>query len=69
VAGRGHASITTTSIYLAYGEDRRELVVELRKRGLPSHDADRDATLAKSKVENAWLEDCGISLYGQTPIA
>jgi site-specific recombinase XerD len=39
----GHASVNATSIYLASGEDRREHVVELRERGRPTLDADRDA--------------------------
>jgi integrase len=38
----GHASVNTTSIYLASGEDRQEHVVDLRERGRPTLDADRD---------------------------
>ena len=39
----GHASVKTTSIYLDSGEDRQEHVVELRERGRPALDDDRDA--------------------------
>lgn len=39
----GHASIKTTSVYLASGEDRQEHVVHLRERGRPVLDDDRDA--------------------------
>jgi site-specific recombinase XerD len=39
----GHASVKTTSVYLASGEDRQEHVVELRARGQPTLDADREA--------------------------
>jgi site-specific recombinase XerD len=39
----GHASVKTTSVYLASGEDRQEHVVELRERGRPTLDTDRDA--------------------------
>jgi site-specific recombinase XerD len=37
----GHASVNTTSIYLASGEDRQEHVVNQRERGRPTLDADR----------------------------
>jgi site-specific recombinase XerD len=39
----GHASVKTTSVYLASGEDRQEHVVQLRERGRPTLDEDRDA--------------------------
>ena len=39
----GHASVKTTSIYLASGEDRQEHVVQLRERQRPTLDDDRDA--------------------------
>jgi integrase/recombinase XerD len=39
----GHASVKTTSIYLASGEDRQEHVVRLRERGRPTLDDDRGA--------------------------
>ena len=39
----GHASVKTTSIYLASGEDRQEHVVQLRERGRAALDDDRDA--------------------------
>lgn len=39
----GHASVKTTSIYLASGEDRQEHVVQLRERGRPTLDEDREA--------------------------
>ena len=39
----GHASVKTTSIYLASGEDRQEHVVRLRERGRAALDDDRDA--------------------------
>jgi integrase/recombinase XerC len=39
----GHASVKTTSIYLASGPDRQEHVVALRDRGRPTLDDDRDA--------------------------
>jgi site-specific recombinase XerD len=39
----GHASVKTTSIYLASGEDRQEHVVLLRQRGRTTLDDDRDA--------------------------
>ena len=39
----GHASVKTTSIYLASGEDRQEHVVELRESGRPTLDSDRHA--------------------------
>ena len=39
----GHASVKTTSIYLASGEDRQEHVVTLRERGRPTLDEDREA--------------------------
>lgn len=39
----GHASVKTTSIYLASGEDRQEHVVALRERGRPTLDTDREA--------------------------
>ncbi len=38
----GHASVKTTSIYLASGEDRQEHVVALRERGQVTLDLDRD---------------------------
>jgi integrase/recombinase XerC len=46
----GHASVKTTSIYLASGDDRQEHVVGLRERGRPTLDEDRDddATLDRS---------------------
>ena len=39
----GHASVKTTSIYLASGEERQEHVVQLRERGRPTLDDDREA--------------------------
>jgi integrase/recombinase XerC len=39
----GHASVKTTSVYLASGEDRQEHVVRLRDRGRVTLDEDRDA--------------------------
>ena len=39
----GHASVKTTSVYLASDEDRQEHVVELRERGRATLDEDRDA--------------------------
>jgi len=39
----GHASVKTTSIYLASGDDRQEHVVELREHSRPTLDTDRDA--------------------------
>ena len=39
----GHASVKTTSIYLASGEDRQEEIVQLRDRSRPTLDDDRDA--------------------------
>jgi len=39
----GHASVKTTSIYLASGEDRQEHVVRLRERGRATLDDDREA--------------------------
>jgi site-specific recombinase XerD len=39
----GHASVKTTSIYLASGEERQEHVVQLRERGQPTLDDDRRA--------------------------
>jgi hypothetical protein len=39
----GHASVKTTSIYLASGEDRQEHVVRLRERGRATLDEDREA--------------------------
>jgi site-specific recombinase XerD len=39
----GHASVKTTSIYLASGEDRQEHVVRLREHGRTTLDDDRDA--------------------------
>jgi hypothetical protein len=39
----GHASVKTTSIYLASGEDRQEHIVRLRERGRPTLDHDREA--------------------------
>jgi len=38
----GHASVKTTSIYLASGEDRQEHVVALRERGRPTLDQDHE---------------------------
>jgi hypothetical protein len=39
----GHASVKTTSVYLASGDDRQEHVVALRQRGRPTLDEDREA--------------------------
>ena len=39
----GHASVKTTSIYLASGEQRQEEIVRLRARQRPTLDDDRDA--------------------------
>ena len=39
----GHASVKTTSIYLASDEDRQEQAVQRRERGRPTLDDDRDA--------------------------
>ena len=39
----GHASVKTTSVYLASGEDRQEHVVALGERGRPTLETDRDA--------------------------
>jgi integrase/recombinase XerD len=39
----GHASVKTTSVYLASGDERQEDVVRLRERGRPVLDDDRDA--------------------------
>jgi integrase/recombinase XerD len=39
----GHTSVKTTSVYLASGADRQEHVVQLRERGRPTLDDDRDA--------------------------
>jgi site-specific recombinase XerD len=39
----GHASVKTTSVYLASGDDRQEEVVRLRERGRSTLDEDRDA--------------------------
>jgi hypothetical protein len=39
----GHASVKTTSIYLASGEERQEQVVQLRERGRATLDDDREA--------------------------
>ena len=39
----GHASVKTTSIYLASGEERQERVVALRERGRTTLDDDRGA--------------------------
>lgn len=39
----GHASVKTTSIYLASGEDRQEHVGRLRERGRPTLDTDCEA--------------------------
>jgi site-specific recombinase XerD len=38
----GHASVNTTSIYLASGEDRQEHVVDQHERGPPTLDVDGD---------------------------
>ncbi len=38
----GHASVKTTSIYLASDEDRQEQAVQRRERGRPTLDDDRD---------------------------
>jgi site-specific recombinase XerD len=38
----GHASVKTTSVYLASDEDRQEHVVGLRERGRLTLDEDRD---------------------------
>jgi site-specific recombinase XerD len=39
----GHASVKTTSVYLASGDERQEHVVQLRERGRPTLDDDRRA--------------------------
>ncbi len=39
----GHASVKTTSIYLASDEDRQEQAVQRRQQGRPTLDEDRDA--------------------------
>jgi hypothetical protein len=39
----GHASVKTTSVCLASDQDRQEHVVQLRERGRPTLDDDRDA--------------------------
>lgn len=38
----GHSSIMTTGVYLASDEQRREHVVQLRERGRPTLDDDRE---------------------------
>jgi integrase/recombinase XerC len=39
----GHASVKTTSVYLASGEDRQEEVVRLRQRGRIALDVDSES--------------------------
>jgi site-specific recombinase XerD len=39
----GHASVKTTSIYLASGEQRQEGMVQRRQRGRATLDTDREA--------------------------
>jgi hypothetical protein len=51
----GHASVKTTSIYLASGEDRQEEVVRLRERGRAELDAALAVALAMADVQRAQL--------------